>query len=95
MGRQSNTVVSCNISSTNSVAPGWCYMTQCNWAICDAFLRQRNNLFRFCAALHLLGQHLALHLALHLLALLFSVEPASPAVLSHMECARKARASDA
>ena len=38
---------------------------------------------------------LALHLALHLLALLFSVEPASPAALSHMECARKARASDA
>ena len=43
----------------HSVGPGWCYMTQCNWAICDAFLRQRNNLFKFCAALHLLALHLA------------------------------------
>ena len=84
MGRQSNTVVSCKISSKNSVGLGWCYMTQCNWAICDAFLRQRNNLFRFCAALHLLALHLAPCPA-----------PASPAALSHMECARKARASDA
>jgi len=84
MGRQSNTVVSCKVSSTNSVGLGWCYMTQCNWAICDAFLRQRNNLFRFCAALHLLALHLAACPA-----------PASPTALSHMECARKARASDA